>query len=172
VESILYSFLGATDGAFPHAGLTAGTDGTLYGTAPQGGSASCTLQGGLGGCGTVFALASPGNGWQLVVVHSFSGGADGVEPEGGVTLNNGALFGTTSGGGGNGCNGYGCGTVYEIQQNWGHSGAESVLWSFDGSNGLVPEGNLIFDGQGNMYGITIDGGSYGEGDVFELLPLA
>jgi hypothetical protein len=169
-ESILYSFLGTTDGAFPYAGLTADTYGALYGTATQGGSASCTLQGGLGGCGTVFALANPGNGWRLIVVHSFSGGTDGTYPEGGVTLNNGALYGTTSSGGGNGCNGNGCGTVYEIQQNWGHGGAESVLWSFDGSNGWGPWGNPIFDGQGNIYGVTGDGGSYGAGDVFELLP--
>jgi uncharacterized repeat protein (TIGR03803 family) len=46
-ESVLYTFTGGTDGAYPRTGLIIGNDGNLYGTASQGGS---------GGYGTVWKL--------------------------------------------------------------------------------------------------------------------
>src|SRR5882757_2413369 len=43
-----------------------------------------------------------------------------------------------------------------------------VLASFDGGNGKNPTGGLIVDGQGNLFGTTLLGGSDGEGTIFEL----
>jgi uncharacterized repeat protein (TIGR03803 family) len=49
---------------------------------------------------------------------------------------------------------------------------EVVLYSF-GSNpndGDIPNGGLVFDSSGNLYGTTQRGGAYGGGTVFELTP--
>lgn len=70
-ETVLHSFTGGSDGGNPTAGLTAGSDGTLYGTTSTG------AQGG----GTVFALtptASTGAAWTLAVLYTVS--ASGVFP--------------------------------------------------------------------------------------------
>jgi len=48
---------------------------------------------------------------------------------------------------------------------------EKVLWNFGGSaDGRVPTGNLIVDASGNFYGVTLLGGAYDIGTVFELSP--
>lgn len=49
---------------------------------------------------------------------------------------------------------------------------ERVLYNFDGNDGASPTGTLIFDDAGNLYGTTINGGAYGDGTVFELVPTA
>jgi len=51
-ESVLHTFAGAPDGAYPSAGLLANATGTLYGTTPFGGVAGCRTD----GCGTVFEV--------------------------------------------------------------------------------------------------------------------
>jgi uncharacterized repeat protein (TIGR03803 family) len=57
-ETVLHSFTGGSDGAGPHAGLSAGrlvadAAGNFYGTTPFGGTnVVCS-----GGCGTVFKIA-------------------------------------------------------------------------------------------------------------------
>src|SRR5208283_1262957 len=48
--------------------------------------------------------------------------------------------------------------------------SESILWSFDGTDGANPEGALIMDTSGNLYGTTNGGGVNGAGTVFELTP--
>ena len=53
-ETVLYSFTGASDGAYPGGGLTMDASGNLYGVALSGGDISCNVQ--LGGCGVVFEL--------------------------------------------------------------------------------------------------------------------
>jgi uncharacterized repeat protein (TIGR03803 family) len=71
-ESVLHSFTGGADGEAPSAGLVPDSQGNLYGTASSGGNKSCL-------CGTVFKLEATG---QLVVLHTFTGGADGAGPAG------------------------------------------------------------------------------------------
>ena len=76
----------------------------------------------------------------------------------------GNLYGTTIGGGA-----YGEGTVFEIAAG---THAETILYSFGstGSTGDVavfPQGSLISDAQGNLYG-TAGGGTYGYGTVYEI----
>jgi uncharacterized repeat protein (TIGR03803 family) len=49
---------------------------------------------------------------------------------------------------------------------------EKILHTFDLNDGGEPDGGLIFDGQGNLYGTTFEGGNSGQGrgTVFELSP--
>jgi uncharacterized repeat protein (TIGR03803 family) len=116
-ETVLYSFCpasGCTDGATPIAGpLVRDSAGNLYGTTYFGG-AYC---GSNEGCGVVFKLDTAGT---ETVLHSFSGGADGAAPWGGLTSDSmGNLYGAASQGGDLKCqpgNGQGCGTVFKIFQ--------------------------------------------------------
>jgi len=65
----------------------------------------------------------------------------------------------------------GCGTVYELTRS-GEAWSESIIHSFNGSDGLGPDfGNLIFDRSGQLYGTTSGGGTYGFGTVFQLTPI-
>lgn len=100
--SVIYSFTGGKDGAYPgRSGLIIDDQGNLYGTAPDGGErGSCTnIKGVAGtGCGTVFELTpASGGAWTETTLHDFSGGSDGGTPYGGVILRDGVLFGTTTG---------------------------------------------------------------------------
>ena len=51
---------------------------------------------------------------------------------------------------------------------------ETVIYQFGAAgpnDGSLPNGGLVFDAAGNMYGTTVGGGSLGVGTVFELSPL-
>ena len=86
--------------------------------------------------------------------------SSGATPYAGVIEDSsGNLFGTTDSGGT-----YGEGTVFEWVKS---SGALSVLASFDGTNGQNPVAGVIEDSNGNLFGTTFSGGTYGEGTVFE-----
>jgi len=165
--SILYSFKDGTDGATPLGKLVLDASGNLYGTA-QGGGASLF--------GVVYKL-SPGSagGWNESVLYSFTGGSDGAYPNSGVIFDaSGNLYGTTSYGGV--ASSYsGFGVVFELSPNSG-GWAESVLHTFNQTDGAVPEGSLIFDASGNLYGTAYQGGHLSQcsgagcGVVFELSP--
>lgn len=71
----------------------------------------------------------------------------------------GALYGTTSGGGTNNL-----GTVYRLTQ----SGELTTLVSFKGTNGAYPEASLARGRSGIFYGTTRTGGAYGRGTVFRV----
>ena len=159
----------AGDGAGPSAGLTVDAAGRLYGV---------TGAGGVFNFGTVFKLVRSGSGWTLNTLYSFRGDNDGVNPVARVTFGpDGALYGTTLRGGGNGCNGTGCGTVFKLKPPpsacktaicpWN----ETILHAFALNDGNSPLGDLIFDVSGNIYGVTSQGGApnYG-GVVYELTP--
>jgi uncharacterized repeat protein (TIGR03803 family) len=78
---------------------------------------------------------------------------------------NGNLFGTANlGGAGN------QGAVFELVKS-GNSYTENVLYSFAGgtSDGASPNGGLIADGNGNLFGTTTFGGAGNQGTVFELV---
>jgi uncharacterized repeat protein (TIGR03803 family) len=110
------------------------------------------------------------------VLYSFKGGSDGAAPLSRLLLIGGDLYGTTSRGGGTGCErGQGCGTVFKIASD----GSETVLHAFQGgqADGAVPEAGLIADKQGNLYGTTTEGGGgdcskhgKGCGTVFKVAP--
>jgi uncharacterized repeat protein (TIGR03803 family) len=162
-EKALHDFNGNTkDGAEPYAGLIFDKAGNLYGT---------TLGGGAHGDGTVFELMpKAGGGWTEKVLHNFNFNVDGYEPYAGLIIDaSGKLYGTTSGGGA-----HGAGTVFELISKADGGWTEKVLHNFNSNakDGREPYAGLIFDKAGNLYGTTFDGGAYGNGTVFELMPRA
>ena len=181
-ETVLYSFTNHNgDGYFPAAGLSIGNDGALYGT---------TVGGGAAGMGTVFALTPPaaaGGSWTETVLYSFTGqNGDGYKPYAGLLIGkNGALYGTTAGGGlvTSSCP-YSCGTVFELTRPEAPGAAwkETVLHRFTGQNGegANPHAALVAGAAGALYGTTLHGGSgscndegqLGCGTVFALSPPA
>src|SRR5579863_2439490 len=96
-ETVLYSFTGQADGAWPSAGLALDTAGNLYGTTYQRGSSSCNSG---GGCGTLFEISSGG---KFSVVHTFMGApTDGNGATASLLRDSsGNLYGTTVSGGTN-----------------------------------------------------------------------
>jgi uncharacterized repeat protein (TIGR03803 family) len=94
---------------------------------------------------------------------------NGYEPFAGLVAGSaGNLFGTTSLGGDIAQNnGFGLGTVFEINAS---THALNDIYQFDGTQGTVPRGDLIFDSAGNLYGTTEDGGTSNDGTIFKLNP--
>jgi uncharacterized repeat protein (TIGR03803 family) len=160
--TVLYSFTGGADGGGPSAGLIFDAAGNLYGT---------TEWDGADGRGVVFKLApNPDETWTESVLYSFTGGADGAYPFAGLVFDAaGNLYGTTFGGGTYSafCRGFGCGVVFKLSPS--SSGwSETVLHTFIGF-GKYPQGGVIFDPAGNLYGTTNDGNhAYNYGLVFEI----
>jgi uncharacterized repeat protein (TIGR03803 family) len=151
-ETILHTFTGiGPDGGNPIPGLIFDPTGNLYGTA---------WQGGRGGYGTVFELSPAGGGtWTVTTLQSFwAAGYGGSEPVSGLIMDSsGNLYGTTLYGSGH------FGNVFQLSPSGG-IWVEKVLDTVAG--GL--EGALILDEDENLYGVTVAGGAYGDGSVFEL----
>ena len=154
--TVLASFNGA-DGSGPRAGLIADADGNLLGT---------TEYGGAYGDGAVFEIAKIGDGYASTptVLVSFNG-ANGSNPYGGlITDAAGNLFGTTNR---SGAHPYG--EVFEIAKTkTGYASTPTVLASFNWADGAYPQGELIADAAGNLFGTAGHGGAYGDGVVFEI----
>ena len=167
--SQIFTFPGYT---FAFGGLTLDSAGNLYGTTSIGGTGTLCDR---FGCGTVFELSPTSNGgWTETVLHNFAGGSDGEDPITGVVFDAaGNLYGTTRQGGSLSCV---CGTVYRLSPVAGGGWTETVLYSFTGgSDGSAPEGTVVLDAQGNIYGTTYYGGNSGCfgsgcGVVFKLSP--
>jgi uncharacterized repeat protein (TIGR03803 family) len=161
-ERILHS-LNSKIGTQPAASLIFDAAGILYGTAEYGGTHAA---------GTVFEFTPKPNGvWDAKSLHSFNNnGKDGTDPNG-VLVSDAAgnLYGTTHEGGKYNCID-GCGSVFELVRKASGAWTEKVLYSFNdnGTDGTYPDGGLIFDATGNLYGTTAGGGANGHGAVFEL----
>ena len=200
-ETVLYVFKGhdQNDGASPEGGLVIDNAGNLYGTTGYGGSGPCILLGTAVGCGTVFELSPPakqGDPWKETVLYNFQGGKDGYVPFGDLVFDRfGNLYGGTLYGGGLGydhCNkfyGY-CGTIFKLMppKTKGGKWNEKVLYAFKGGksgkqfgDGANPNGGLVLDSKGAVYGTTFYGGNEigqcnggdggtGCGTVFQLSP--
>lgn len=156
-EKVLYSFQGNGSGGYsPTASVVRDKAGNLYGTTYDGGNN-----------GGVFELSpQSGGGWKETVLYSFRGSIDGGQPFSGVTLDPaGNVYGTTEIGGN-----AQIGTVFELSPKGGGAWTETVLHSFQGLDGKIPIGGLNFDGAGNLYGTTSEGGTANYGVVFELSP--
>jgi uncharacterized repeat protein (TIGR03803 family) len=183
-ETVLFSFQCGSDGFDLKASLIADKNGALYSTTEYGGSSTCLFFGTINsGCGTVFKLTPPATGqtaWTETVLYSFQGNpSEGAFPIGGLIADkNGALYGTTFGGGSSGgCSGNSCGTVFKLtppaagQTAW----TETVLHSFTGgSDGAEPVAGLVADAQGALYSSTMEfyGNSGFFGTVFKVMPPA
>jgi uncharacterized repeat protein (TIGR03803 family) len=167
--TILYSFTAGTDGGFPNGSLIRDASGNLYGVTAKGGDlSSCTGRGAYKGCGVIFKLDTTG---KETVLYAFKGSPDGAYPDGGLLRDkSGNLYGATNMGGTTGCSdNFGCGTIFKLDTN----GREIVLYTFTAiSHGAYPNGGLIMDQSGNLYGTTSSGGnpSCYCGVVFKLTP--
>jgi uncharacterized repeat protein (TIGR03803 family) len=144
----LASFNG-TDGAYPQSGVTFDSSGDMYG-----------LTGGGGGDedGTVWEIVAGSS--TLTTLASFTG-TNGEEPLGNLIMDSsGNLYGVCTEGG---MDTVGC--IFEIAKG---SSAITDLASFTGGNGEYPNGGLVMDSSGDLFGTAFDGGGFNDGDVFEL----
>ncbi|HEY7098676.1 MAG TPA: choice-of-anchor tandem repeat GloVer-containing protein [Terriglobales bacterium] len=149
-ETVLYNFAGGADGRWPAGGLIRDEENNFYGVTEYGGTFDF---------GIVFKLDTAGN---ETVLHTFAGGEDGGYPNGPLVRDAaGNLYGTTHEEGT-----FRAGVIFKIDP----SGQETILHTFDRSDGLAGSGNLIADEEGNLYGVTNGGGSYGYGVAFRLDP--
>ena len=162
-EQQLYAFKGGSDGRLPAtAALALTTTGTLYGV---------TMRGGTWDSGVLYQLTTKnGISYTESVLYTFGDLADGSTPSGPVMLDStGKLYGVTSFGGA-----YDQGTLYKFVPPTSTTlGVESILYSFGASTttGSYPNGNLLFDAGGDIYGVTNGGGdTAGDGVVYMLAP--
>lgn len=119
---------------------------------------------GIFGC-VLAALFPVGAQAKFKILHSFAGGFDGSDPEGDLFIaSSGVLYGTTRAGGIGG----NMGTLFKIPPGR----KEKVLHSFSGgaSDGAQPSGGVIVDKNGNLYGLTENGGANGLGVVYKIAP--
>jgi uncharacterized repeat protein (TIGR03803 family) len=140
-QTVLYSFTGGSDGSNPRAGLTIDPQGNLYGT-----SDDCA-----------FELTPSGTSWALQVIYNLGGGTTG-----GLTRDSaGNIFGVTT-----------FSTVFESSPNGSGGWNTKIIHNFTGApgDGYYPEGTLVFDKTGSLYGTTTNGGAYNMGTVFKLTP--
>jgi len=156
-ETVLYTFQGGEDGESPLGGLIFDSAGSLYGTTSGGGTGSP-------GGRTVFELSpQSGSRWIEKILFNFSGIPNGSTPLGNLTFDvAGNLYGTASAGGNYGCYyGTGCGVAFRLEPRLHGSWAEKVLHQFGvtAGDGEYPNGSLILDASGNLYGTTYEGGS-------------
>jgi uncharacterized repeat protein (TIGR03803 family) len=171
-ETVLHKFPdGLKDGTYPVGVPALDARGNLFGVTEGGGRKEL---------GTIWEIApAKQGGWTESVLYTFgeAGPSDANAPYSGVILDaNGNLYGTTSAGGG-GCQGFGCGTVYVLD---GETRKLTRLVDFDDTATNSPEGPLLMDAQGNLYGTTAFGGATanpncqgvlrGCGTVFKLAP--
>jgi uncharacterized repeat protein (TIGR03803 family) len=151
--TVLHSFTGWSDGAYPEAGVIRDSAGNLYGTTSYGGTGF-----GHQGGGVVYKLDTTN---EFTVLYSFVAGTGGEYPFAGVISDSaGNLYGTTYAGGAGSS-----GVVFKLDT----SGNETVLYSFTGgADGANPYASVISDSAGNLYGTTFSGGTAGWGVVFKL----
>jgi uncharacterized repeat protein (TIGR03803 family) len=117
--------------------------GNLYGT---------TIHGGTAAAGVVYMVDQSG---QEMVLHDFTGGADGSAPYAGVVRDSaGNLYGTA-------------GVVFKLDV----AGHETILYAFTGlADGANPQAGVIFDPAGGFYGTASSGGQQSAGVIFKLAP--
>jgi uncharacterized repeat protein (TIGR03803 family) len=140
----------AADGAFPYSSLIQGKDGSLYGTAQDGGADFS---------GVIFKMTLSGALTPLFSLPNST--ATGFDPTGAlVQLANGSFYGTTAAGGDS------YGTAFRLTLS---PRANKDLYLFgDGDDGAEPVAGLIEGSDGNLYGTALQGGEDSLGTVFQL----
>ena len=178
----LYSFSGL-DGAYPVASLAQGSNSLFYGTTSFGGSntSECVVNGtsAPAGCGALFSLTLPNT---FALLYSFGPfySALAVSPQAPlIQATSGLWYGSNIVGGNSSCSGRigtssnsGCGSLFTYSSSSGVSAAHT----FSGADGAYPEGALLQNKDGNLYGVTSGGGlltcssydSLGCGTVFQM----
>lgn len=163
-ETVLHQFCSSAncaDGSTPESGITIDGSGNFFGTTTGGGNAADVC--GAAGCGVVFKIDPHGLQSQPYTFCAQENCADGGVPTG-LTLDaNGALFGLTNVGGNNKS-----GTMFKLTGS-----TLEVLGSFkckkkSCTNGTAPEGDLLVDSAGDIFGTMSQRGKHDGGTLFEL----
>jgi hypothetical protein len=180
-STVLHDFCAqpqCSDGGLPSGGLMLDAAGTVYGNAEGGSPTSYCLAAGFSSCGIVFSLTPQNGQYTYSILHDLCGKpncSDGMGPQSSLISDvSGTLYGVSFFGGGNpGDTGWGGGTVFEANGD-----VERALHKFCSeakcADGEYPNGPLLMDAKGNLYGTTTEGGAYynspGEqsGTVFEI----
>ena len=147
--TVLRHLNGTTDGSNSESDLIQAKDGNFYGMC-YGGGANAN--------GTIFKITPSGN---FTILKALSSSKDGGFPYGNLFQNkDGLLYGMTRTGGAGSS-----GTIFSITT----AGVYKVLHSFVGaSEGSTPNGSLVRGSDGNLYGMTSTGGTYGWGTAFKV----
>jgi uncharacterized repeat protein (TIGR03803 family) len=153
-ETVLHKFAGGTsDGCAPFQGLVRDTAGNFYGT---------TIFCGAHNQGTIFKIDSAGN---ETILHNFAGGSHAGNGDGHLAMDKaGNLYGLAAGSQVN-CNND-CGMLYELSAK----GKFTILHRFAGgtTDGCYPEGSVVRDKAGNLYGTTVECGSNNYGTIWKV----
>ena len=153
----IYQYVSGNSGSFEITGpLTIDASGNLYGTAGPNLPVDY---------GSVFELTNVAGTWKFKTLYSFcseGGCLDGWSPYGGVTTDNGKLYGVNTTGGA-----FGDGNIYELSLN-GSTWQETVVDQFNGANGNFPFAPVTFDATGNLYASALLGGANGDGSILKL----
>ena len=187
--TVLYDFTGNADGGYPVAPLVLATDGNFYGTSYPGAAFKISAKGvfkviktiptvsfgpllqardgyfygvtqfgGTFSAGTVYKVA----GAKVTTLYNFDG-THGSYPIGGLVQgSDGYLYGTTTAGGSTNA-----GVIYKITT----AGILTVLVNFDNVHtlaGYQSYAGLVAGSDGNLYGATIWGGTFGDGTIFQM----
>lgn len=152
----LTSTASAATGFNPGGSLYIDSAGNLFGTAANGGAY---------GFGTISEIKKTATGYAAPIALVSFNGTNGANPAANLIADaSGNLFGTTGQGGANGK-----GTVFELVKTATGYAAPTTLASFDGVSAAGPNGGLVMDSAGDLFGTTtqtqIDGTN---GTVFEL----
>jgi hypothetical protein len=155
-ETVLYNFDGVTTGD-PGSSLIADKAGNLFGSATA-----------------IFELSPPGSGqtaWTETTLATFGSGAAGGSPVGNLVADSeGNIYGVTS----LFPNVYkgAYGIAFKLSPPKGKKGwTEKTIYTFTGNEGY-PYGGLIFDANGDLYGVAFgsDGPGSSAGTVYKLAP--
>jgi uncharacterized repeat protein (TIGR03803 family) len=158
-ETILYRFQGGEDGEVPVAGLVLDAAGNLYGGTKLGGPATG---------GTIFQLAPSSQGWSFKVLC----GLYGAPPYNGGLWNSltpdssGNLYGTAF------WDPDGVGMLFKVVPQ-GNGWTCTQIYSFRGSGQYgpsQPEGGIVLDANGNIYGTSSYGGRNNAGTIWKIAP--
>ena len=152
----LFNF-NASPGTGPATSLIQANDGEYYGTSSGDGPNNW---------GTVFKITARGN---LTTLYSFCASGtctDGMEPHASLLqASDGNFYGSTMEGGDLTCQaGFGCGLLFKITPQ----GDFTIVHVFEGIDGRTLATPLIQADDGNIYGATLQGGTYDFGTIFKL----
>ncbi len=150
---VLHSFAGGkTDGCGPQGTPVFDKKKNIYGT---------TVGCGAHRYGTLWKATPEGK--ETILRNFPDRTGDGKYPDTGVAFDaKGNIYGTTAFGGT-----ADWGVVFELRGNGRYTVLHSFIHSFDGA---CPEGQVLVDGNGHLYGTTFLGGDYGFGTVWEYVP--
>jgi uncharacterized repeat protein (TIGR03803 family) len=149
-ESVLVQFPTSTGVGSPVGSVVLDGQGNLYGATffGTGGYGSNTR-------GGVYELSpQAGGSWKFTLLYNFTPANKSQFPNSRLTFDSsGDLYGTAQG-----SSFYG--SVFEVSPSSSGVWTATTLHSFSaGTDGADTTGNLVFDANGNLYGVTYDGGS-------------